>query len=219
MGEGKKTGGAAAGGDAGRAAPKGGRQAVVTRVLDAAEQLFSDHPYADVSVRAIGDAAGVSHALVHRYVGAKADILRGVLARHEGVMARSAAGAGTVREAAGLMLAGDARATQRYFRLVLRFSMDSVLREVTGVGFEATRLLAGLAERQSAAAEGEEQIDPGLAVAAAVSLVVGFAGLRDAVLREVGLADTGEQEIDAQIRQIVDRLLAATVAEPPGATL
>ena len=61
-------------------------------MLDAAEELFADHPYGDVSVRAIADTAGVSHALVHRYVGSKADIMRAVLARHEGVLRRRRGG-------------------------------------------------------------------------------------------------------------------------------
>jgi AcrR family transcriptional regulator len=198
-----------------RGAPRGGRDAVVTRVLDAAEELFSEHPYADVSVRGIGEAAGVSHALVHRYVGSKADILRAVLARHEGVLAGAAAGAGTVREAAARMLSGDMRATQRYFRLVLRVSMDSVLRELTGASFEATRLLTSVAVQQSSGAGAARTgVDPRLGVAAVVSLVVGFAGLRDDLLREVGLSGLAVGDLDAQLARIVDTLLQATVPDP-----
>ena len=200
-----------------RGAPRGGRDAVVSRVLDAAEELFSDHPYAHVSVRAIGEAAGVSHALVHRYVGSKADILRAVLARHEGVLAGAASGVTTVREATARMLAGDMRATQRYFRLVLRVSMDSVLRELAGVSFEATRLLTAVAVQQSSAAARERTgVDPRLGVAAVVSLVVGFAGLRDDLLREVGLSGEAVGDLDAQMARIVDALLQATVPDPPG---
>lgn len=201
--------------DGGRPAPKGGREAVVARVLDAADELFSARPYADVSVRAIAHAAGVSHALVHRYVGAKADILRAVLARHEGMLAASAAEATTVREAAAAMLASDPEATGRYFRLVMRVCMDSVLREVTGVSFEATRLLGRVAARQAATAAGTATgVDPMLAVAGAVSLVVGFAGLRDALLHEIGLDDADPSYIDAQVGLLVDVLFAATLPEP-----
>jgi len=201
----------------GRPAPKGGRDAVVARVLDAAEVLFSERPYAGVSVRAIADAAGVSHALVHRYVGTKADILRAVLARHEGVFAKDAAGAATVREAATLMLSGDMHATQRYFRLVLRVSLDSVLRELTGVSFEATRLLTrmAVAQRSAAGADGSAGVDVRLAVAAAVSLVVGFSALRDTLLREIGWEDIDERSVDAQLARIVDALMATTIPEPP----
>jgi AcrR family transcriptional regulator len=200
-----------------RVAPKGGREAVVARVLDAAEELFADRPYGDVSVRAIADAAGVSHALVHRYAGSKADIIRAVLARHEGVLALVAADATTVRGAAALMLSGDMKRTQRYFRLVLRVTMDSVLRDVTGVSFEATRLLTrlALAQRADAGADAAAGVDVRLGVAAAVSLVVGFAGLRENVLREVGLADIADCDLDAQLARIVDTLLMDTVPEAP----
>ena len=199
----------------GRPAPKGGRGAVVARVLDAAEVLFSEHAYAAVSVRTIADAAGVSHALVHRYIGTKADIMRAVLARHEGGLAAMAAHATTIREAAALMLGGDMERTRRYFRLVLRASMDSVLREVTDVDFPATRLLAGVALAQTAASGREPEIDPRVAVAAVVSLVVGFAGLESDLVREVGLSETPKREIDGQLGLIVDALLRASVPEPP----
>jgi AcrR family transcriptional regulator len=200
----------------GRAAPKGGRDAVVARVLDAAEELFSAHPYADVSVREIADAAGVSHALVHRYVGAKADILRAVLARHEGMFTEAAAGAGTVRDAVALMLGGDMDLAQRYFRLVARVSLDSVLREVADVDFAATRLLAALAAAQVAAAGEDPPVDPRLAVAAVVSLVVGFGALKDVLLREVGIEDMDPRVLDEQMGRIVDATLIATIPEPRG---
>jgi AcrR family transcriptional regulator len=187
---------------------------VVARVLDAAEELFSKHPYADVSVREIADAAGVSHALVHRYVGAKADILRAVLARHEGMFTKAAAGATTVREAAALMLGGDTELAQRYFRLVARVSLDSVLREVADVDFAATRLLASLAAAQVAASGEEPPVDPRLAIAAVVSLVVGFAALKDVLLTEVGIADIEPRRLDEQMVRIVDAALAATMPEP-----
>jgi AcrR family transcriptional regulator len=199
------------GANGGRAAPRGGREAVVARVLDAAEDLFASRPYADVSVRQIADAAGVSHALVHRYAGSKADILRAVLARHEGTLAHVAQDATTVREAAALMLGGDTETIQRYFRLVLRVNLDSV-REIAGVDFAATRLLAGLAVAQSR--EAGPVVDPRLAVAAVVSLVVGFAALKDVLLGEVGMRDIEPALLVEQMNHIVDVLLSATIAEP-----
>jgi AcrR family transcriptional regulator len=198
----------------GRAAPKGGREAVVARVLDAAEELFARRPYGAVSVREIADAAGVSHALVHRYVGPKAEILTAVLSRHEGMFADAAGDAATVRDATRIMLGGDAQLSQRYFRLVLRVSLDSVLRELTDVDFPASRLLARLAVAQTASAAVEPPFDPRLVVAAGVSLVVGFAGLRDTVLEAVGAEDMDPADIDEQIAGMVDALLAATVPEP-----
>jgi AcrR family transcriptional regulator len=199
----------------GRATPRGGREAVVARVLDAAEDLFASQPYADVSVRQIADAAGVSHALVHRYAGSKADLLRTVLERHEGMFTEAAGDATTARQAAALMLGGDMRLIQRYFRLVLRVNLDGALRETAGLQFPATRMLARLAAGQPSAGA-EPDVDPRLAVAAVVSLVVGFAALRDALLAEIGLQDIEPAVLDGQLRRIVDLALRATIPEPPG---
>ncbi len=201
----------------GRPTPKGGRDAVLVRVLDAAELLFSEHPYADVSVRAVADAAGVSHALVHRYVGTKADILRAVLARREGALAAAAQDATTVRDAAALMLGGDMESARRYFRIVLRICMDSVLRRVTGPDFVATQLLTRTAVADVAAAGVEPEVDPWVAVAAGVSMVIGFAGLQEVLLHEVGLDGADGHLVDEQLARLADLVLRAGVSPSAGA--
>ena len=48
-----------------------GREATTVAILDAAEELFSVHGFSAVTVRDIAECAGVSHALVHRYLGSK----------------------------------------------------------------------------------------------------------------------------------------------------
>ena len=52
-----------------------------TQILDAAEQLFTDHGYAGTSIRNIADSAGVNPALVHYYFGNKHALLQTVLER------------------------------------------------------------------------------------------------------------------------------------------
>jgi len=52
-----------------------GRQEVETACVQAAADLFSERNPSQVSVRDIAARAGVSHALVHRYLGSKEDIL------------------------------------------------------------------------------------------------------------------------------------------------
>ncbi len=176
-----------------------------------------------MSVRAIGEAAGVSHALVHRYVGSKADILRAVLARHEGVLAGAAADATTVREAAARHArrrhAGHAAllppgAAREHGQRAARASPASASRRrgcSTAVAVAAVR---GGRRRERPAST------PRLGVAAVVSLVVGFAGLRDDLLQR-GRAErsVADGDLDAQMARIVDALLAATVPEPPGGEL
>src|SRR5659263_474196 len=71
---------------------RGAREATTAAMLDAAEELFAAHGFTAVSVRDIGKQAGVSHALVHRYLGNKDDIYRKVLQRNEDVLLAELAG-------------------------------------------------------------------------------------------------------------------------------
>jgi len=51
------------------------------QILDAAEQLFTDHGYAGTSIRNIANSAGVNPALVHYYFGNKHALLQTILER------------------------------------------------------------------------------------------------------------------------------------------
>ena len=59
--------------------PPVGRDAVRAELIASALQLFADHGWADVSVRAIADHAGVNHALIFRHFGSKQGLLQAVL--------------------------------------------------------------------------------------------------------------------------------------------
>lgn len=59
--------------------PPVGRDAVRAELIASALQLFADHGWADVSVRAIADHAGVNHALIYRHFGSKQGLLQAVL--------------------------------------------------------------------------------------------------------------------------------------------
>ena len=50
---------------------RGGREQTTAAILDAAEKLFAARGFTAVTVRDIAAEAGVSHALVHRYLGSK----------------------------------------------------------------------------------------------------------------------------------------------------
>ena len=51
-----------------------GREATTAAILDAAEELFSARGFSAVTVRDVAKRAGVSHALIHRYLGSTDDI-------------------------------------------------------------------------------------------------------------------------------------------------
>ena len=58
---------------------RGGREQTTAAILDAAEKLFAERGFTAVTVRDIAAEAGVSHALVHRYLGSKQDVYRAML--------------------------------------------------------------------------------------------------------------------------------------------
>ena len=112
---------------------RGAREATTAAMLDAAEELFAAHGFTAVSVRDIAKQAGVSHALVHRYLGNKDDIYRKVLQRNEDVMLAVAAGTDDLLEAVGHMFR-EGRARRRYLRLVTHSALH-------GLPFDTTCLL------------------------------------------------------------------------------
>ena len=56
-----------------------GRDEVIEATIRAASELFAERNPSQVSVREIASRAGVSHALVHRYLGSKDDIFAAAL--------------------------------------------------------------------------------------------------------------------------------------------
>ncbi len=71
---------------------RGGREQTTAAILDAAERLFAERGFTAVTVRDIAAEAGVSHALVHRYLGSKQHVYRAMLARRENVIRDAASG-------------------------------------------------------------------------------------------------------------------------------
>src|SRR3546814_9417632 len=57
-----------------------GRDEIVEAVLQAAEKLFSERPFKEVTTREIADAANVNLGLNHRHLGSKEELLERVIA-------------------------------------------------------------------------------------------------------------------------------------------
>ena len=53
----------------------------VTKILDAAEQLFAEHGFAETSLRSITSKAGVNLAAVNYHFGSKKDLIHSVFSR------------------------------------------------------------------------------------------------------------------------------------------
>jgi AcrR family transcriptional regulator len=196
---------------------RGGRESVIERVLDAAEELFSSHGFYGTSVRDVAAAAGVSHALVHRYLGTKADLLAAVFHRGDGLLVDAASSVHDVREAVVAMLAYEPERSRRYLRLIVRSCLEGVPYPSSHGLFPSTRLLVELAERQvarAAAAEegdGDHCLDPRLVVASAVALALGWFSLDPWLITAAKLDSWSREELDAGLRTVILRLLEASL--------
>ena len=122
---------------------RGGREQTTAAILDAAEKLFAERGFTAVTVRDIAAEAGVSHALVHRYLGSKQDVYRAMLARREDVIRDAAPAEGDLLEATRLMLREAVLHQRSYVRLVAHSALHGLSYERTVGQFAATARLVG----------------------------------------------------------------------------
>ena len=97
---------------------RGSREQTTGAILDAAERLFAERGFTAVTVRGIAAEAGVSHALVHRYLGSKQQVYRAMLARRENLIRDAASGDEDLLEATSLMLREAVLNQRTYVRLI-----------------------------------------------------------------------------------------------------
>jgi AcrR family transcriptional regulator len=186
--------------------PRG--DSAVTRqvILAAARELFAAHGVDGVSVRDIAASAGVNHALVHRYFGAKDDMVAAILlaegARMSG-MGRPEADPVTSLEALREVLAHTLGEGRTSLLLMLRAEID---------GLEPERMLEGSSLRPLALLR--EWIDAhapdGAGVdAEALAMVIGAAMMGLASCRPMLAAGVGAREPDEAVllRRCVDVLV------------
>jgi AcrR family transcriptional regulator len=191
------------------------REATTDSILDAAERLFSERGFTAVSVRDIAQAAGVSHALVHRYLGPKEEIYRAVLRRNEDVMRAVASGTDDLREALLLMIREGLANHRPYLRLVAHSALHGLPYETTIGRFRATERLVELAERRAARAPDPrpDALPPRLVVAVIVSLYLGWVSLEPWIVRAAGLQDLDEETLAAGLERV---LLGIADTQVPG---
>jgi len=201
---------------------RGGREQTTAVILDAAEKLFSQRGFTAVSVRDIAAEAGVSHALVHRYLGSKAEVHRAVFARDADAIRVAAKGQEDLLGAASLMLREGFSSQRRYVRLIAHSALHGLSYERTGGRFAATERLLELAQA-AAEAEGDardpDALDPRFPIAGVVALFLGWMATEDWVLRAVGLDDLTEEEVVDSFERMVFQILRANfpTAEDPSA--
>ena len=197
---------------------RGGREQTTAAILDAAEELFADRGYTAVTVRDIAAAAGVSHALVHRYLGSKEQVYRATLGRRETAIRDAAPAEDDLLQATRLMLREAVLHQRSYVRLVAHSALHGLSYERTVGQFAATARLKELA-LQTAADEGEardpDAPDPRFVVASAVAMLIGWSAAREWILRAADLepmSDAGRRPVRAHRR----RPGAAVLPQPAG---
>ena len=185
---------------------RGSREQTTAAILDAAEKLFAERGFTAVSVRDIAAEAGVSHALVHRYLGSKEQVYKTMLRRRETVIRDAAPVEDDLIEATKLMLREAVLNQRDYVRLLTHSALHGLSYERTIGRFAATERLVELA-RAVAAAEGDardpDAPDPRFVIASLVAMLLGWSAGREWVLRAVDLEPMEDEEFAEQFERVV----------------
>jgi TetR/AcrR family transcriptional regulator, repressor for neighboring sulfatase len=185
---------------------RGGREQTTAAILDAAEGLFAERGFTAVSVRDIAAEAGVSHALVHRYLGSKEQVYRAMLSRRENVIRDAAPAEDDLAEATSLMLREAVLNQRGYVRLVAHSALHGLSYEKTVGQFAATARLVELA-RKTAAEEGEardpDAPDPRFVIASIVAMLIGWSAAREWILRASDLDGMSDEEFTDRFERVV----------------
>jgi AcrR family transcriptional regulator len=181
---------------------RGTREETTEAMLDAAEELFAQRGYTAVTVREIAAAAGVSHALVHRYLGAKEDVYRAMLQRRETVIRDAAPGEDDLLAATRLMLE-EALRQRRYLRLIAHSALHGLPYSRTSGRFAATERLVELAKDAAEQEPLPDAPDPRFVIASVVALLLGWNATRDWLVPAAGIEEMGEDELHGALERII----------------
>lgn len=153
------------------------REETTKRILDAAEQLYSVRNPRDVTVREIAEKAGVTHALVHQYIGTKDDLIDAVVNRaapNRRQMMRELPD----YDAVVPVLFRDVLARPVHSRAMVRSAMDGVGYASLDERVQTGRMMIALARDAIAGGEGRvracSDMDPRVASAAITALAYGW---------------------------------------------
>lgn len=180
------------------------REETIERILDAAEELFATRRPDTVTVRDVAASAGVTHALVHNYIGSKDDLLNAVIQRLKPSRREVIAESPSFREAIE-ELAPDVLETKLHSRMMVRSAMDGVeyvsLKERLANG----QLLINLAQDSLETAKPAPRctgVDPRIVVASVIAFTYGWVALEGWLPHICDLQDEDPEEVQAQVAQI-----------------
>jgi TetR/AcrR family transcriptional regulator, repressor for neighboring sulfatase len=192
------------------------REETTADIIDAAEELFSQRDPGKVTVREIAEKAGVTHPLVHQYVGSKEDIFEAVVRHGAPQRHRLMAEHPELREVVPLLIA-DVIERRIHSRAVLRSAMDGLDYPSSEDRTDTGGMLLGVAResvaRGSIRPQAPDAMDPRIVMAAMVALAYGWVGAQDWLIKMFELEDEDKGELHRQIGDIC--LHVADLVFPP----
>lgn len=184
-----------------------GRDEVVEATVKAAATLFAENNPSQVSVREIAARAGVSHALVHRYMGSKEDIFCAALSA-----SREAAAQYWMREHGMTETAGTFDADLppgRYVRLVVRAALDGIKISPSDMKLpHADRMLAVLESTPFAAEDPDRGFDLRVLFSAVTAMAAGMAIAEEFFLVQSGLDGSDHDYVYREMNRLIRRILS-----------
>jgi AcrR family transcriptional regulator len=198
-------------------AQRGGAAATREAILAAARELFAARGVDGVSVRDIAAAAGVNHALVHRYFGAKSDMVAAILASEAEVM--SSMGRLDLDAEESLVALREALESvltlhRTTLLLMLRAEIDGLTPERLVDGAPA-RPLAMLESWLEARGSGAAGADPRALTMVLGAAVLGLAALQPMLAAGAGLKDEDPDEVRRRCIDVVVGVAAVSVGLEP----
>ncbi len=172
-------------------------------ILDAAMHLFATRPPHSVSVREIAAAAGVNHALVHRYFGSKEALLGAVLQHATRQGAGVVADARDAREAVSAVFRLRSRA-EPYTPALARALLDGADPRALQDEFP---IIARLVELVRAQHDVDDPLGARVAVAAVAALLLGWQLFEPFLLAATGISDADRDACEPLLASLAARLV------------
>jgi len=200
---------AAVGGSAKKKQARFSREETRSRILDAAEDLFSRRDPAKVTVREIAEAAGVTHPLVHQYVGSKSEILEAVIARGAPHRHRMIAEHPVYRELMPELFA-DVLDHRIHTQAIVRSAMDGAEYAPFEDRLKTGRMLLELARAERSLGTirlpAPAEMDPRIVLAAATALAYGWVATEEWLIPIFDLGAESPEDIRAQLNRILQQI-------------
>ncbi len=196
-------------------ATRGTREETTQRILDAAEELFAVRNPVSITVREVAQRAGVTHALIHQYVGSKDDLHTAVVDRMAVDRAATARKSDSLADAVAQLLP-QVLENRTHSKAMMRSAMDGVSYVSLAERIETGKALVALAQQDAISGATPtpmpHDIDPKVLVASLIALTVGWASLEDWVWPLCDLDPADKDDVYAQLARIAGYLANLALA-------